>query len=791
MEENITSSGIWKADKDNDPINDYRYLAQRFDWKKVFSSYHDTSGKVRLLDIACGAGRWLRAFLYYVSPSFPASQKLEIVYDLLDRAKPALLKAADRIDTPFVPGRQYICSIQDAELRKSFYDIIWCMHGFYAIPRGDLDSILLKITGSLREHGTAYIALATRESFYVRCYDEYLRWFGGEEQAEFTCTEDIVEVLQRLGIQYREDTIRYHERLMVSDIQGLDHYIRTESIMNSFGREGSEDDAKEFIGLEELLRHREMGRFLRGFIRDGHYHFPEEIRLISFGNPPARTAVVPLWPNGEEMKRLMDAAIEYVIPHQEHPDQFPLAGSGFEWIHRKTINDHKNRCAACASAFAGTEEPLPEMGSSDIDGLLRKVCHELALCGTNDNGGGYLAYIPSGGLFHAALADFISLSINRYTSMFMAAPGFAAIENQTIRWLCDIVEFPRGAGGVMTSGGSVATLTAIHVARVKRLPTLTAAVKGIAYVSEQGHHCIEEGLSVCGFRTENLRKIGVDEQFRIRMDLLEQAIERDKRTGLHPFLLVGMAGTTNTGAVDDLGAMNELARRHNLWFHVDAAYGGFFLLTERGRVRMEGIRLADSIVLDPHKSLFLPYGTGALLVRDQADLGSSFPFSGTYMHTAQEYAPDDIMSLSPELTRDFRGLRVWLPIKMLGIKPFRDQLDEKLDLAQWMAQALSRIPHIRVVASPQLSIFAFKLHPPGEGDLDGLNKRFLDAINRRGNILLSPFRDLRYPGGFAIRVAILSFRTTLIHLEQGVWDIRETAREVLDESVHRAIPLPK
>jgi aromatic-L-amino-acid decarboxylase len=491
-----------------------------------------------------------------------------------------------------------------------------------------------------------------------------------------------------------------------------------------------------------------------------------------------------LSPNAAEMRRLIEIAMKFIIPHQAHPDTFPLNGSGVEWLHFEGINSEIENAVKLAKSVA---EPLPENGHTDFEELLRDIFDRLVPHSTNDNSGGYLAYIPSGGLFHSVLADFISLSLNRYVTMFMAAPGLAAIEDQVVRWLCDIIGLPPEAGGILTSGGSIATITAIHAARTNQLTDRNLS-QGTIYVSEQAHHCIEQGLVLCGFSPKNLRKIATDNDFRIRLALIEKAIERDKTDGLHPFLLVASAGTTNTGAVDNILEIGKLAQKYNMWFHVDAAYGGFFMLTERGKSLMKGIEQADSVVLNPHKGMFLPYGIGALLVKDQNQLRKSFDFTGTYLpappNDINSYVPEDIMHLSPELTRDFRGFRIWLPLKMLGIKPFRDQLDEKLNLAQWITEQLLQIPNIRIVAHPQLSILAFKLEPSGYDlspkELDNLNIKLLDAINRRGNILLSPFRSTHnVDGEFAIRIAILSFRTTKQHLEQGISDIQNATSHLI------------
>jgi aromatic-L-amino-acid decarboxylase len=493
----------------------------------------------------------------------------------------------------------------------------------------------------------------------------------------------------------------------------------------------------------------------------------------------------PLILNAAEMDELVATAMQFIAPFQAHADNLPLNGSGYKWLHHGDNNEELDAAQKIAQSVV---EPLPEQGTGDLKQLLNQLFWELAPCSMNTLGGGYFGFIPSGGLFHAALADFISLSLNRYVTMSMAAPGIAAIEAQTIRWLCDAIGLPQSAGGVLTSGGSMAALTAIHAARIDKLShAQDTFLKGTAYVSDQAHYCLEKGLFICGFPQENVRKIPVDDNFRMRLDVLAETIECDRAAGFRPFLVNGTAGTTGTGAVDNLLAIEQIARKYDLWFHVDAAYGGFFTLTKQGKAVLRGIELADSVALDPHKSLFLPYGTGAVLVKDREKLRSAYDFSGTYLPAHREETPllDEIMYLSPEQTREFRALRIWLPLKMLGVNAFRTQLEEKLTLAQWAAEELSQIPNIRIVTQPQLSILTFKLEPSAQNlqpeELDRLNQEFLDAINQRGNILLSPFRG-RQCGEFCLRIAVLSCRTTKAHLQQGLVDISLVAQEIVNKS---------
>jgi aromatic-L-amino-acid decarboxylase len=324
----------------------------------------------------------------------------------------------------------------------------------------------------------------------------------------------------------------------------------------------------------------------------------------------------------------------------------------------------------------------------------------------------------------------------------------------------------------------MANLIALTTARIVRLPE--SFHRAVVYVSDQAHHSVLKAAILAGFPARNVRAIPTDERCRMKIGLLEKAIAEDRRAGQVPFGLVGSAGTTNTGAVDDLAGLARIARREELWFHVDAAYGGFFALTERGREVLRGVGEADSIAIDPHKGLFLPYGNGALLVRDVSLLRKAH-------HSHAEYLPDapesagllNFADLSPELSRDFRGLRVWLPIKMHGVGVFRRYLDEKLDLARWASAELRRIPGIEVLDEPQLSIVPFRLAPGGTGaeELDRINRELLERINRTRRVFLS---GTLLRGRFLLRLCILHFRTHRDRVEEAVDIVRRAAGEVLD-----------
>ncbi len=476
--------------------------------------------------------------------------------------------------------------------------------------------------------------------------------------------------------------------------------------------------------------------------------------------PDEPETVWPLELGSDDLRRMVDAAMERVVAHLESLPQQPLSyTTGGEELARSL-----------------REDKLPEEATPFTD-LLATVFDQGLQKTYNTPSPGYLAYIPGGGLLHAAVADLIANAINRYVGVWVAAPGLVELEANVIRWFCQMVGDPEGSLGVLTSGGSLANFTAIVTARRNRLRD--DFLRGTLYCSDQVHHSITKAAMLAGFPENNIRQVPSDGLQRLKIEALKTQIDGDRQAGMEPFLVVGSAGTVNTGAVDDFEALADVAREQRLWLHADGAYGGFFLLTERGQEAMQGLEMADSITLDPHKGLFLPYGTGCLLVRDRMALHRAHHLEADYMPEMQQ-APDlvDFCELSPELSRDFRGLRVWLPLKMHGVSVFRQALDEKLDLTAWACEELRSIEHVEIAAEPQLSILAFRLEPPGLDDetTDELNRELLRRINARQRVFLTA---THLEGRFVIRICVLSFRTHLDRMRQGLEDIREAVREVL------------
>ena len=258
-------------------------------------------------------------------------------------------------------------------------------------------------------------------------------------------------------------------------------------------------------------------------------------------------------------------------------------------------------------------EGPPEAGGA-LTPLLEQLFDQYIPRSFTTPGPGYLAFIPGGGLYPAALADFISAAANRYTGVWMAAPALVQLEANALDWLRQWMGFPATARGLLTTGGSMANFNAILCARERYLgPELRS---GVLYASTHVHHSVVKAARLAGILIDRVRPIPVDQDYRMRVDRLADAIQDDRERGLFPFMVVSTAGTTNTGAVDPLNEVADLCTKEDLWHHVDGAYGAFFHMCEELRPLLAGLDRADSLTLDPHKGLFMPYGIGALLVRE-------------------------------------------------------------------------------------------------------------------------------------------------------------------------------
>lgn len=478
-----------------------------------------------------------------------------------------------------------------------------------------------------------------------------------------------------------------------------------------------------------------------------------------------------------ERIRRLEAIARQLEPDNEQREQLLRRVAGYSQDFLEGIAEAPAYNAS-ADGRGLYDSPIGEEGI-DIDEALSLLSTHVDTVGINPTSGRFLGYIPGGALFPSALGDYLAAVADRYAGIYFAAPGAVRMENMLISWMAGAIGYPAGSAGNLTSGGSIANLIGIVTARD------TFGIKGdllprsVIYFTEHIHHSVEKAIHVAGLSDCVQRRVPVDGRYRMEAGALEQAIRSDRENGLNPWLIVASAGTTNTGSVDPLAAIAAIAAEYQLWFHLDGAYGAFFVLCPEGKAMLGDMKQADSLVMDPHKTLFLPYGTGALLVKDGSRLYSSQNWAADYMQDIyahmDEVSPAD---LSPELTKHFRGLRLWLPLKLFGLAPFRAALSEKIHLARYFHERIQTIDGFEAGPYPDLSVVTYRYRPP-RGDADVFNARLTKRIQQHGRVFIS---STRVSGQFVLRLAISSFRTHLADIEEAVDILQSMAKQLVNES---------
>lgn len=406
-----------------------------------------------------------------------------------------------------------------------------------------------------------------------------------------------------------------------------------------------------------------------------------------------------------------------------------------------------------------------------MENLLDVLKTDVDLTGISSASGRHMGFIPGGGLWASALADLLADTTNKYTGIAFSGPGSVKMETQVIRWLARVVGYSSHAFGNLTSGGSVANLTAIKAARDFHGINSTNVKNAVIYYGAQTHHSVYKALNITGLYEAVQRKISLTDTFQVNMAELEGQMAADKAAGLQPFLVVGSAGTTDTGAVDPLDKLADLCEQYKAWFHVDAAYGGFFMLVEETRQKLKGIERSDSVVLDPHKTLFLPFGSGAVLLKDGSVLLASNSSKASYLVDTD--GTDDISPADTgiELSRPNRGLRMWLPLQLHGVAPFKACLQEKLLLTRYFYEEIRKLGFERG-PSPDLTVVIFRY--PSDED-NRINQQLVEAIHKDGRVFLS---STLINGKVWLRCAVVSHRTHLEEIDLALQMIRENIEKI-------------
>jgi aromatic-L-amino-acid decarboxylase len=388
---------------------------------------------------------------------------------------------------------------------------------------------------------------------------------------------------------------------------------------------------------------------------------------------------------------------------------------------------------------------------------------------------GFFAFIPSCGTWPAALGDLIASACNIYAAAWMESAGPSQVELQVLRWFADWVGYPESSAGALVSGGSAANMTALACAREALAGSMSDRL--VAYVSDQTHSSFARAARLLGFRPDQVRVLPSDTSFRLAPARVAAAMDADVRAGRTPLIVAATAGSTNTGAIDPLPELAELCHDRGVWLHVDAAYGGFAVLTERGRGALPGLELADSLTLDPHKWLYQPFECGCLLVREGDLLRRAFAITPDYLRDTEVHDDGEVnfADLGLQLTRGTRALKVWLSLRFFGLEAFRTAIDRALDLAELARARIEASEAFELAAPPSLGIVCFRRRfddTDDEQELERRNARLFEALEESGLALAS---STRLRGRYAIRLCILNHTSGPEHVERAL-DFLEQAR---------------
>lgn len=404
------------------------------------------------------------------------------------------------------------------------------------------------------------------------------------------------------------------------------------------------------------------------------------------------------------------------------------------------------------------DEPLPRHPQPVEDGL-RRYFGELVPHATFVNHPRFFAYVPGPGSWFGALAEFAAAATNLFTGTWLGGAAMARLEVVVLGWLRDALGLPSQFEGILTSGGSVANLIALAAARER----CGDAARAVLYGSTETHHSLAKAARLLGFGKQHVHLLPVDRQHRLAADALHAAIAQDRARGLVPCCIVANAGTTNTGAIDPLAALADVAAQERLWLHVDGAYGAAAALLPEFRDRLGALGRADSITLDPHKWLYAPFESGCLLARDIDAVRAAFTGDADYMQDV----PRDVVNFferGPELTRGNRALKLWLLLRSAGFDAIAAAIRADLAHCRLACELLAADPRIQIVTEPELSVFTFRVRGGAEA-----GRRLWQAILRDGTLLLS---STQIQGGFALRWCVVSHRTTAADIELAVARVR-------------------
>ncbi len=420
------------------------------------------------------------------------------------------------------------------------------------------------------------------------------------------------------------------------------------------------------------------------------------------------------------------------------------------------------------------DEPLPQ-DPTPPEAVLRQIEEKLLPYCTHVGHPGYMGLITPSPSPTGVIADFLCSALNQNLGTYSIGPAAVVMERRTIRWLTDLIGYGPHAGGNLTSGGMMANFIGLKLARDwasgDRAQLDGVQERSAVYVSEERHVSVDKSVDAIGLGRHALRALPTDAKFQLRLDALESAIESDKKRGIRPMCIVGIFGTTNTGAVDSIRELRDLADREHMWLHADAAYGGGMLLSTASPMRDQGLELADSVTIDPHKWFYAPLDAGAILVKDERRLTASFGMKPSYLtdqfdteHERYQYYVHGF-----EQSRRFRSLKVWMSFKRYGTRQIGEWIDNNVRQARHLYARVADHPEFEAASEPPMSAICIRYKSPdkemdlSEPDAKALHARVVENIEKSGKFWIS---TTELKGRTWFRINPVNFRTRTEHMDQ-------------------------
>jgi glutamate/tyrosine decarboxylase-like PLP-dependent enzyme len=421
-------------------------------------------------------------------------------------------------------------------------------------------------------------------------------------------------------------------------------------------------------------------------------------------------------------------------------------------------------------SFAALNDPLPENGE-DANKVLDEVFREMVDKGFHVPSANYFGLMNPTPTYVGVLAEALVAALNPQLATVKRSQLASKIEHETVRWIGERVGWPGEFNGTFTSGGNEANFSGLALALASKFPNaiedgvVSIGAQPVLYASDEAHHSIDKSAGLLGVGRKALRRIAVNEKIQLDARILERTIEADRASGKKPFCVIATAGTTNTGAVDDLVAVAEICRRHDLWMHVDGAYGGSAIFSDQHRMLLCGIEHADSITIDPHKWMAMPLAAGVILTRHPEMLERAFAVAAPYMPKAAESKSLDNSRISTQWTRRMNSLKLWLTLRVHGRKAYEEHIDRQLNLAQTFEHWLRASEHFELAAPQTLPIvaFRFKAATLTQEQLAEVHASIVEDVTADGNRWIS---ETTVNGHSVIRMMVISYLTEEHHLRE-------------------------